>query len=40
VALGLAKRAAVRETAERLDADLQAAGIDVLFEDPRPSAPA
>ena len=33
VALGLAKSAAVKETAERLYADLQAAGIDVLFED-------
>ena len=33
VALGLAKSAAVKETAERLYAELQAAGIDVLFED-------
>ena len=33
VALGLAKSAAVKETSERLYADLQAAGIDVLFED-------
>ena len=33
VALGLAKSAAVKETAERLYADLQAASIDVLFED-------
>jgi len=33
VALGLAKSAAVRETAERLYAELQAAGVDVLFED-------
>ena len=33
VALGLAKSAAIKETAERLYADLQAAGIDVLFED-------
>ncbi len=33
VALGLGKSAAVKETAERLYADLQAAGVDVLFED-------
>ncbi len=33
VALGLAKSAAVKETAERLYAELQAAGVDVLFED-------
>jgi len=33
VALGLAKSDAVRETAGRLYADLQAAGVDVLFED-------
>ena len=33
VALGLAKSAAVKETAERLYAELKAAGIDVLFED-------
>jgi len=33
VALGLAKSAAVKETAECLYAELQAAGIDVLFED-------
>jgi prolyl-tRNA synthetase len=33
LALGLAKSAAVRETAERLYAELRAAGVDVLFED-------
>ena len=33
VALGLAKSAVVKETAERLYAELQAAGVDVLFED-------
>jgi len=33
LALGLAKSAAVKETAERLYAELQAAGVDVLFED-------
>ena len=33
VALGLGKSEAVRETAERLYADLQAAGVEVLFED-------
>ena len=33
VALGLGKSAAVRETAERLYAELQVAGIEVLFDD-------
>jgi prolyl-tRNA synthetase len=33
VALGLAKSAAVQETAERLYAELRAASVDVLFED-------
>jgi prolyl-tRNA synthetase len=33
LALGLAKSAAVQETAERLYAELRAAGVDVLFED-------